>query len=318
MALAASSLSVAIEGFADFLDGTFDNDVVITVDSPQKVGKPGDNNSKHTLNVFPYRIAPSGVHPDAGGNEPFFIRAYVLLTAFPASAGNASTDADLQVLGHALRALQSNPAIPVTLPTPIPNNAPATDFRNGPFLGYRLQAVLQSPTMEELNHIWTTQGSDLAYRLSLAYELALIPIEPLAHVGKAPSVRTGELVLSASPRPLPFIMFIDGERLFNERSIPPAREVALVLAGDPGPDDDRHANIVVDWTRVDGETTPQAPQTFKLESVDLTQPQVRITVTLDDAADGDTALISAFPADSAGEPLESGRPSNLLTLRIDA
>ena len=33
--------------------------------------------------------------------------------------------------------------------------------------------------MEELNHIWTTQGGELAYRLSAAYEFALIPIEPL-------------------------------------------------------------------------------------------------------------------------------------------
>jgi hypothetical protein len=317
MALTPSSLSVAIQGFADFLDGTFDNDVVVTVDSPQKAGKPGDNNSKHTLNIFPYRIAPSGVHPDAGKKDPFFIRAYVLLTAFPASAGNAATDADLQVLGHALRALQSNPEIPVTLPTPIPNNAPASDFRHGPFLSYRLQAILQAPTMEEMNHIWTTQGSELGYRLSVAYELALIPIEPLEHATVAQPVQTGEVVVSASPQPLPFIMFIEGGRLFNDRTIPPGPKVTLALAGDPGPDDDRHANIVVDWTRANGDPDPQAPQTFKLKTVDLTRPEVEITVTLDAAADGDTARISAFPATAAGVPLPNGRPSNLLFLRIE-
>lgn len=318
MALAASSLSVAIQGFADFLDGTFGNDVVVTVDSPQKAGKPGDNNSKHTLNIFPYRIASSGVHPDAGMNDPFFIRAYVLLTAFPASAGNATSDADLQVLGHALRALQSNPEIPVILPTQIPNNAPASDFRNGPFLEYRLQAVLQAPTMEEMNHIWTTQGSDLAYRLSVAYELALIPIEPLHHATAAQPVQVGEVVVSASPQPLPFIMFIDGGRLFNERTIQPAPNVKLALAGDPGPDDDRHANIVVDWNRANGEAVQQAPQTFKLKTVDLTASEIEITVTLDAAADGDMARITAFPADASGELLENGKPSNLLTLQINA
>lgn len=319
MPLAASSLSVAIQGFADFLDSNFDNDVVVTVDSPQKAGKPGDNDSKHTLNIFPYRIAPSGVHPDAGRQDPFLIRAFVLLTAFPGGAANATTDADLQVLGHALRALQSNPEIPVTLPTAIPNNAPASDFRNGPFLNYRLQAVLQAPTMEEMNHIWTTQGSDLAYRLSVAYELALIPIEPLQHATAGPPVRAGEVVVSASPQPLPFIMFIDGGRLFNERTIRvPAPRVTLALAGDPGPNDDRHANVVVDWTRAGGDTVQQTPQTFKLKTVDLTQPEVQINVDLDNAAAGDVARITAFPADANGDPLEHGKPSNLLTLRINA
>ena len=36
---------------------------------------------------------------------------------------------------------------------------------------------MQAPTMEEINHTWTTQGGELAYRLSASYELALIPIE---------------------------------------------------------------------------------------------------------------------------------------------
>ena len=318
MALAASSLSVAIQGFANFLDSKFDNDVVVTVDTPQKAGKPAENNNKHTLNIFPYRVAPSGIHPDTAKNEPFFIRAYVLLTAFPSGAGNAPEDADLQVLGHALRVLQSNPEIPVTLPSPIPNNAPASDFRNGPFLTYRLQAVLQAPTMEEMNHIWTTQGGDLAYRLSVAYELALIPIEPLEHAADPQVVQLGDVVVSASPQPLPFIMFVEGGRLFNERTIAPAANVTLALAGDPGPDDDRHASVTVDWTRANGDPFLQPAQTFKLRTVDLGHANVQVALALDSAADGDAARISAVPAAADGTPLIGGQPSNLLTLRIKA
>ena len=61
-----------------------------------------------------------------------------------------------------------------------------------PHLDYRLQAVLQAPTMEELNHIWTTQGGELAYRLSAAYEFALIPIEPLDHRAPAGPMTLGD------------------------------------------------------------------------------------------------------------------------------
>lgn len=316
MALAASSLSVAIQEVATFLDAQLGADVVVTVDTPAKIGKPAEPLKDHTLNIFPYRIAPSGIHPDLGKNDPFFIRAYVLLTAFPSAQDNTVDDGDLRVLGNAVRVLQSNPELPVTLPTAIPNDAPAADFRNGPFRQYRLQMVLQAPTMEETNHIWTTQG-DVPYRLSAAYEFALIPVEPLVHAAAPQKVQAGEVVVSASPQPLPFIMFLDGGRLFNERTIAPAANVTLALAGDPGPDDDRHANIVVDWTRANGDPERQPPQTFKLKTVDMTSNDVQIALALANAADGDVARITAFPARPDGTPLEGGQPSNLLTLRIE-
>ncbi len=316
MALAASSLSVAIQEVATFLDAQLGADVSVTVDTPAKIGKPAEPLTKHTLNIFPYRLAPSGVHPDLGQEDPFFIRAYVLLTAFPSAGDTSIDDADLRVLGNAIRALQSNPVLPTVLPTAIPNNAPATDFRKGPFLSYRLQMVLQAPTMEETNHIWTTQG-DVPYRLSAAYELALIPVEPLVHATPPQQVQAGEVLVSASAQPMPFIMFLDGGRLFNERTIAPAANVTLALAGDPGPDDDRHANIVVDWTRANGDPERQPPQTFKLKTIDMTSNDVEITLALTNAAGGDVARITAFPATAAGVPLEDAQPSNLLSLRIE-
>src|SRR5690606_940533 len=88
--------------------------------------------------------------------------------------------------------LQSHPVLPVTggpLPGDVlPNLADPTE--------YFLQAVMLAPAMEEVNHIWTTQGGDLAYRLSAVYEFSLIPIEPLVPSEAAAPPRT--LVLDAS------------------------------------------------------------------------------------------------------------------------
>ena len=172
MSVGKSSLSIAIQGFADYLADQFSEDVTITVDTPQKAQEQAKGASTDILNIFVYRLAPSGVHADSGQFEPTFVRANILLTPFPRSQDDdGATDLDLRVLGHALAVLQSNPVIPVILPAE-PDSpeaaalAPETTF-------YQLQAVLQAPAMEELNHIWTTQGGELGYRLSAAYELAL-------------------------------------------------------------------------------------------------------------------------------------------------
>jgi hypothetical protein len=188
MVVPVSSLSVAVQGIADFLDAGFGEDVVITVDTPQRASERVKGGDKHFLNLFVYRVAPSGFHAATTADEPFFIRINALLTPFLGDEAAQSSDADLRILGHAIRVLQSRPVIPTVLPGAA--GAPP-DFRTGPHLDYRLQAVLQAPTMEELNHIWTTQGGELAYRLSAAYEFALIPIEPLDHATPAGPVTTG-------------------------------------------------------------------------------------------------------------------------------
>lgn len=110
-------LSIAIQGFADFLATQFTEDVTITVDTPQKAQEQAKGASTDVLNIFVYRLAPSGFHADAAAGEPGFIRAHILLTPFSrAQDDDGATDLDLRVLGHALAVLHSNPVIPLILP----------------------------------------------------------------------------------------------------------------------------------------------------------------------------------------------------------
>jgi hypothetical protein len=315
MSIPESSLSVAIQGLAEFLAGKFTEDVLVTVDSPQKAQEQAKDSDTQILNIFTYRIAPSGFHASEGDEDPFFIRANILLTAFPSGKGNPEPDVDLRVLGHAVRVLQSFPVIPVTFPGPVPAGAPASDFRRNPTTSYQMQAVFQAPTMEEMNHIWTTQGGELAYRLSAGYELALIPIEPLTHAAPAPQVTSPDIVLAAGPAPRPFQMFENGGRLFSHVTLSSGTaQTSMVLTGVP----QSHVALHVEWTRNSGSIERQDPQFFEVKTADVDTPAARINLALSAAADGDVATIAAIPSSDDGTPIAGRAAGNLIHLSIGA
>ncbi|MBK0327773.1 DUF4255 domain-containing protein [Rhodobacteraceae bacterium F11138] len=313
MPIPESSLSVAIQSTADFLASKFGEDVVVMVDSPQKAQEQAKDSTEHVLNLFVYRIAPSGFHADMGDDQAFFIRANLLLTAFPAGQGNPPEDSDLRVLGQAVRVLQSFPVIPGTLPGPAPGNAPAHDFRRAQTTDYQLQAVFQAPTMEELNHIWTTQGGELAYRISAAYELALIPIEPLTHATPAPEVTAGEFVAAPGTMGRPFQMFHQGGRLFSHLDIAAGTTTTgLSLTGVP----QSRVAVVVEWTRVGGPTERQPPQVFEIQTPDVDLPAARVDLNLTAAADGDTATVITTLIGPDGGAIPGAPPANPIQLNV--
>ena len=98
MPVPVSSLSVAVQGIADFLDSQFGEEVNITVAHPQRASEiaKGAGATAHCLNLFAYRVAHSGFHADAGADQTQFIRIHILLTPFPADLDNAADDADIR------------------------------------------------------------------------------------------------------------------------------------------------------------------------------------------------------------------------------
>ncbi|WP_309663775.1 Pvc16 family protein [Tabrizicola sp.] len=333
MALPVSSLSVALQGFADFLDSQFGQEVIVSLDSPQKAAELAKGNDEAVLNVFVYRLAPSGFHAEAGFQDPLFIRANVLLTCFPPGQGNPSSDTDLRVLGHAMAVLHSLPTIPVVLPGAAPLGAPPDDFRRRNPVIYQIQAVLQAPTMEEMNHIWTTQGGELAYRLSCAYELSLIPVEPLSQPPITGRVLSGTLDIGPSSvpvldgtglsipgpdvitAPLFVQLFTTASGLTDTRTVAPnAATVEVALAGQVG----GWAALSVSWIRADGTTAAQPPQVFPIASGLVSTPSAKVRVTLTAATNGDRATISAVPAAPNGTPLPGREAANPLTLTVGA
>ncbi|MCB1491850.1 MAG: DUF4255 domain-containing protein [Rhodobiaceae bacterium] len=339
MAVPVSSLSVAVQGIADFLDSQFGPDVVVSTDTPRRASERAKGGNQHFLNLFTYRIMPSGFHAATTSDEPFFIRINALITPFPSDQDTGVLDADLRILGHAIRVLASRPVVPVVLPGA---SADPTDFRSGPHLDYRLQAILQAPSMEELNHIWTTQGGDLAYRISAAYEFALIPVEPLDHATPAGPVTSSILDISPSvpdeisgfaefgaeartiplaaattpqqPSPtdvLPVVLWSSGGNLTNAATVAPATgTIAMAVSGLPG----ARISVSIAWTRADSSEDTQAPQSFTVAATRIDDPAATVTLALDNPAAGDTAIVLTRAADAGGALIANSPFANTLTL----
>lgn len=342
MAVPVSSLSIAVQGIADFLDGQFGEDVTISTDTPQRANERVKGGNKHFLNLFVYRIMPSGIHPAAADDTPCFVRLSVLLTPFLSDQLDENDDDDLRILGHAIRVLHSLPVVPGVLPG---NSNDPNDFRSQQHLDYRLQAILQAPTMEELNHIWTTQGGELAYRLSAAYEFALIPIEPLVHGIEAGPVSTSIIdvqpnlaatdaggfiaygedasampiggVGPGQPPPatnwLPVVLFVRGGALSNSETVAAGTsDVAVSIAG---PDGERVA-LEISWTRADSSTDTQGPQVFTIDGPRIDDPAAVHQLNLLNAAAGDEATVRTRPVDATGQPLATSAFANTLSILV--
>jgi hypothetical protein len=344
MAVPVSSLSVAVQGIADFLDSQFGEDVVISVDSPQRAAERVKGGDKHFLNLFAYRVVPSGFHSASTSEEPLFVRINVLLTPFLTDQDGGIRDSDLRILGHAIRVLASHPVVPAG---PLPgSNSDPEDFRSGPHLDYRLEAFLQAPSMEELNHIWTTQGGELAYRLSAAYEFSLIPVEPLEHRVPAGPVRSSILDLRPSvpdrpsgllpfgaearavplaadspdlkPPPtdlLPLALFAPDTGLSNRMTVAPGTaSINLAISGLPG----SHAAVSVAWTRADSSVETQVSQGFPIGAVRIDDPAAVVALKLSSPKEGDSAVISTRAASSVGTAIPESPATNTLTLTVAA
>jgi len=163
--VAVSSLSVAANALRTLLQTE-----IVGLDVGQiKIGHPKETfedmqKDKNNLNLFFYNVQYDGYPADGLSEDPFFVRLYCLITAVGAKNGSPSPgENDLRLIGEVMRVLHEQPMISV--------NGNSSEIA-------QLQIVPHPLNLDNLNHIWSTQG-DTAYRLSVAYEMALAPI-PLA------------------------------------------------------------------------------------------------------------------------------------------
>lgn len=164
----------------------------LSIDSSQVlIGSPASNATTaqnqtglQYLNLFFFRADYGGYSPSAGFDDPIYLRVFCLITAF----GNDETDGeltvtagenDLRLVGGVAAHLHQAPVIRV-------EDDQAREVA-------QLQVVIAPMTNDDINNIWSTQ-SDTSYRLSLAYEIALVPAplsRPLAGANRVGSIGLG-------------------------------------------------------------------------------------------------------------------------------
>jgi hypothetical protein len=163
MALPLSSLSRLCRSIADFVGAELEansNSIRVLLGNPADAAKEFETD--HRVNLFFYLVEPSGFGAFAP-DESWLVRLHCLVTAFGIAENQVSSgENDLRLLGAVLRVFHENPIMPAY-------DLDGTEVR--------AQVVFNPLTLDQINHIWSTQG-DVAYRPSVAYEMALVPIPP--------------------------------------------------------------------------------------------------------------------------------------------
>jgi Pvc16 N-terminal domain len=203
MALPESSVSSACRSVAEYLRQKFravsGQTVQVLIGAPANA-QPETGDTEHRVNLFFHRFEPAGFGPDASPGETWWLRVHCLVTAFSVEENLVSAgENDLRLLGEVIRFFHEKPVMdPVAV-------AGET---------MRAELVFQPLSLEDINRLWSTQ-KDVAYRPSVAYELALVPVVPevpaiapprVGSVGQEVRATMGQGVVftrSALPPPVP-------------------------------------------------------------------------------------------------------------------
>ncbi|MFY0568251.1 DUF4255 domain-containing protein [Archangium lansingense] len=176
MALPESSVSSACRSVAEFLRQRFrassGQTVQVLIGAPANA-QPETGDTEHRVNLFFHRFEPAGFGSDSPPGATWWLRVHCLVTAFavdesPVSAG----ENDLRLLGEVIRFFHEKPVM---------------DSVSVAGETMRAEVIFQPLNLEDINRLWSTQN-DVAYRPSVAYEVALVPVVPAVRAIPPPRV----------------------------------------------------------------------------------------------------------------------------------
>jgi hypothetical protein len=299
----ANALSLAARQLRTYLAAKLPIDESqILIGHPSAAIKEAESETgKQHLNLFFYRVEHGAYPADGASEDPFYVRLYCLITAIGSKeTGNQQTvsagENDLRLIGGVMAWLHRQPALRLV------DEAQQEVAR--------LQVVLHALSLDDLNHIWSTQG-ETPYRLSVAYELALAPV-PLGRAReRAPRVATigaevvdwaagqpataipftgtplaptvGRVVVETSqPDWAPHISFVHAGRLAYVLSFAATATPATVEVVAAGKPDTEITLVWEQWDRGRGWTTSLgAPLQVKLQTPVLDPDDLTSTTTIE-------------------------------------
>jgi hypothetical protein len=175
MALPDTSIAMACRAVAELVRERFrslGHSIRVPIGTPA-AAVPATADTDHRVNLFFHRFEPAGFDPDGGSGETLFLRVHCLVTAFGAQEGSVSPgESDLRLIGEVIRLFHEKPVMEAV---------------NAEGEVVRIQVVFQPLSPDDINRLWSTQ-KDVAYRPSVAYELALVPVVPRTRSTGSPLV----------------------------------------------------------------------------------------------------------------------------------
>ena len=163
--LAATSLSVVANTMRDFLGANIPDLDGIFISHPKEAVEQMGGEGKQYLNIFCYQVEYGGYPADGVSQDPFYLRVNCLLTPLaskepgPAESNVSAGENDLRIIGEVLRLFHKHPVLMIS---------------EGDEQAH-LQVVLHPLSLDDINHLWSSQG-EVPYRLSVAYQLSLLPV----------------------------------------------------------------------------------------------------------------------------------------------
>ncbi|MCL2177858.1 MAG: DUF4255 domain-containing protein [Proteobacteria bacterium] len=161
-------------------------EVEIVIGSPHEAAKQQESSAPYSdyLCVFFYRVGYSGFPADATSSDSLYLSASCMITALGGSSTNEKTsgDSELKLMGAVAECFHRKPVL---------------KLRNEGGIEPQIQIVPTQLTLDDINHLWATQNNT-PYRLSLAYEFAVLPIPMKARVERAPRVGAVSLAIQST------------------------------------------------------------------------------------------------------------------------
>lgn len=166
-----NTVSRVMRGLRGYLAAALELPVAqVLLTHPQSAADQSDQGpGLQHLGVFLYRTEIDGYPADGAYPDPVYLRLYCLLTPFSVDETDeegvtiSAGENDLRLVGGVIAAMHRRPVLVVG------------DEASGEV---QLQVVPVTLSAEDINNLWSTQ-TEVAYRPSVAYEVALAPL-PMA------------------------------------------------------------------------------------------------------------------------------------------